>query len=216
MIVRPRFLYAPEGEEGAAPPKGEEKPPEGAPPAKPEEGAPPETGQLTLTQAQFDARMKKAREAWEKEAKEAADKANLTEVERLKAEKQEAEGKVTQAQQAANQRLIKAEAKIQAQALGVKADRLAMFLKNVDLDDIDVDDNGEPDEKAIKAAVEATLALLPEFKGSTAPPAGSSGGEHNGAAGKVWTKAEVAALSVEDFEKHEAEIMAQTRSGTLA
>lgn len=135
----------------------------------------------TLTQAEVDAivekRLGRAKKAWEKEQAEAAEKAKMTEAERLKAEKAEAEQAAQARTDAANARVIRAEAKAAALAAKVKPERAKAFLKILDLDDIEVDDDGEPDGDAIKAAVKATLELMPEFKGTAT---GASGSEHGG------------------------------------
>lgn len=121
----------------------------------------------TFTQAELDEIIKKrlAREkkSWEQQLEEEKKKAAMTEAERLKAEKEEAERKAKEAQQAANQRLITAEAKVQAAALGVKPEKLSYVLKLADLSDVEVDENGSVDEKAVKAAVEKVLKDLPEL-----------------------------------------------------
>lgn len=134
----------------------------------------------TLTQTEVDAilnkRLGQAKKAWEKEQAEAAEKAKMTEAEKLKAEKAEAEKAAADRTAAADQRVIRSEAKVAAVAAGVKPDRTAAFLRVVDLDDIEIGDDGDPDPAAIKAAVEATLKDFPEFKGATAT--GASGGEH--------------------------------------
>lgn len=92
----------------------------------------------------------------------------------LAAAKATAEG----ATQTANARLIAAEAKVQAAALGVKPDRVSHALKLADLSTITVGEDGEPNAVAIKAALEAVVKDLPELKGAQA--AARSGGEFNG------------------------------------
>lgn len=139
-------------------------------------------GEKTLTQAEVDEIVKKRlgreRKAWEKEQAEAAEREKMTEAERLKAEKAEAEQAAQARTDAANQRVIRAEAKAAALAAKVKPDRAKAFLKIVDLDEIEVDDDGEPDSAAIKEAVKAALELMPEFRGTAT---GASGTEHGDA-----------------------------------
>ncbi len=218
-----QFYYAPEGEGGAAgtpPPEGsgEGAAGQGEGSGTPPEGTGTEAPKLTLTQAELDAqinaRLAKAQKQWQDKAEADAAAAAMTETERLKAEKDQAIKDAADKVKGANAKLVGADARVQAVAAGVKSERVALFLKNVDLSDIEVDDDGNFDEAKVKAAVQATLDLLPEFKGSTAP-AGSSGGDHTGGTGKKWTREEVGKLSAEEFAKNETEIMAQMRAGTL-
>jgi hypothetical protein len=121
-------------------------------------------------------RLGQARKQWEKDAAAAAEKAKMTEADRLKAEKAEAEKAAEERTSAANARVIRAEAKVAAVAAGVKPDRAAKFLKLLDLDGVELDDQGDPDGKAIAAAIKSTLDDFPEFKGTATK--GASGGEH--------------------------------------
>lgn len=135
---------------------------------------------VSMTQAELDAlvqkRLGQAQKRWEKDQADAKAKAEMTEAERLKAEKADVEKAAAEQVTAANNRVIRAEAKAAALAAGVKPDRAAAFLRVADLDGIDVDDDGTPDSDAIAKAVKAVLDDFPEFKGS--PKAGASGGEH--------------------------------------
>lgn len=137
----------------------------------------------TFTQAELDAivkrRLARAKKEADAEREEAERKAKMDENERLKAEKQEAERKAQDAIAAANARAVRAEAKAQAASLGVKPDRLDYVLKLADLTEIEPDEDGEIDTKAVKAAVERVLKDLPELKGDGAG-AGANGGEFNG------------------------------------
>lgn len=64
----------------------------------------------------------------------------------------------------ANAVLIKANAQIQAANLGVKSNKLDYVVKMADLTKITIDDDGNPDEAAIKSAVEQVLKDVPELK----------------------------------------------------
>jgi len=66
----------------------------------------------------------------------------------------------------ANAVMIKANAQIQASNLGVKSNKLDYVVKMADLTKITIDDSGNPDEAAIKAAVEQVLKDVPELKDS--------------------------------------------------
>src|SRR5690625_1555873 len=102
----------------------------------------PEPGK-TFTQEKLDENISKSlareRKQWEQQIEEERKKAAMTEAERLKAEKEEAERKAQDAQTAANQRIINAEAKVLAVSLGVKPERVAYALKLADLSAVEVD-----------------------------------------------------------------------------
>jgi hypothetical protein len=76
--------------------------------------------------------------------------------------------------------LRKADAKLQAAALGIKPERVDYALKLANIDAVEVKD-GVVDNAAIKAALEAVLKDLPELKGVAVPPAG--GGDFGGGSG---------------------------------
>jgi hypothetical protein len=117
------------------------------------------------------AREKKTlRKSIEDELKAEAAKANLSEVEKLKAEKAEAEKKAADTTTVADKRIINAESRIQAAALGVAPERISYVLKLADLTTVEIGDDGEPDAKAIKTALEAVKKELPElFSGEVRP-----------------------------------------------
>jgi len=130
----------------------------------------PKSDVKTITQEELDRiiqqRLQRERKKWEQQIEEERRKAAMTEAERLKAEKEEAERKAQEAQAAAHRRIIQAEAKAQALALGVRPDRLEYALRLADLSEVEVGDDGEPDAAAIKAALEKVLNDLPELKGA--------------------------------------------------
>ena len=107
-----------------------------------------------------------------------AKEAEMTEAEKLKAAKDAAEKEKSDILSKANQRAVTSEAKVIASDLGVKADKLAFVMKLADLTDISVDDSGEPDAKAIRAALEAVKASVPELFGQGGT--GKSGGDFTG------------------------------------
>lgn len=147
----------------------------------------------TFTQDELDQiiqrRLARERKQWEQQLEEERKKAKMDEAERLRVEKEDAEKRAQEAHAAANQRIIAAEAKVQAVALGVKPERVAYALKLADLSEVEVGDNGDPDTAAIKTAIEAVLNDLPELRGSVAPP--KSGSEFQGGQGtdkNPWSK----------------------------
>lgn len=124
-------------------------------------------GAAKFSQEDVDAiitkRLAREQKAWEAKLEEEKKKANMTEQEKLKAAAEEAEKKGKVAVDAANARIIAAEAKVQAAALGVKPEKVAYVLKLADLSGVAVDDNGNIDEKEVKKAVEKVTKDLPEL-----------------------------------------------------
>lgn len=123
----------------------------------------------TFTQDELDAiltkRLAREQKSWEAKVEEEKKRANMTDQEKLKAAAEEAEKKGKAAVDLANQRLVTAEAKAQALALGVKPEKIPHLLKLADLSAADVDDKGNVSEKVVKQALEAVLKDLPELKG---------------------------------------------------
>lgn len=122
----------------------------------------------TFSQEELDAiitkRLAREQKAWEIKVEEERKKANMTEQEKLKVAAEEAEKRGKAAVDLANQRLVAAEAKAQALALGVKPEKIAYLLRLADLSAADVDDKGTVNEKVVKQAIEAVLKDLPELK----------------------------------------------------
>jgi hypothetical protein len=190
-------------EEGAEGGEGEEEKPKGKSFSQDE---------VEKIVAKREARLRKK---LEKDAEEAKKKAEMSEADKLKAEKEEAEAKATEAHGKAAQMLIRADAKVAAVDAGVAAKHVDKFLRLIDLSEIEVDEKGDPDKAAIKAAVASELEDSPMFKAEEGK-GGASGGDFGGDAGKKkWTLAEVEKLTEEQYEKHRDEIMAQRRAGTL-
>lgn len=107
-----------------------------------------------------------------------------------------------------NKRAVTAEAKAVALGSGVKPDRMNRFLRLVDLDDVDVDDDGEVDEDAVADAVKAALEDVPEFAGSgeskDEPKRTKSGGDnHKGDdTGPLLTREQIKAMSPEEINEN--------------
>lgn len=103
-----------------------------------------------------------------KAAKAEADKGNLTAVQKRA---EEAEAKLTAAEKAANARIISTEAKIMARDLGVSKESLSYVLRLADLSMVTVDANGDPDAKALEAAINKVLTDVPALKSTEQQPA---------------------------------------------
>lgn len=169
--------------------------------------------EVTMTQADLDAliakRLDRERKKWDTDAQAASERAKLDEVDRLKAEKADSDNAVAEAKREALSIRVETTAERLALKAGVKPDRVERFLRNVDLSDLDeLTEDGKPNQAALTKLIGDTLADVPEFRGQTA--AGASGAEFGGdPAKKVWTRAEIAKLSADDYAKHETEILAQ-------
>jgi len=184
---------APPGEPGGTPPA---TPPAGeTPPAAPPEPKAEQVKFDKVQQAEIDRIVADAkRTAAEKATKEAAatakqeaDRAKLDEVERLKLENADKDKAAADATTKANQRVVRVETKAAALVAGVKADAIAEFMSVVDTSAIELDDDGEPNAKAIEKAIKVVLdkpTFKAAFMGTPDGKGGGSGGEHNGTGGK--------------------------------
>ena len=86
---------------------------------------------------------------------------------------------------AANARVISAETKVQAIALGIKSDRVDYAVRLADLSKVAVGGDGAVDVDAIKAALEQVVNDLPELKGTVGnEPGFRVGGPGQGTATK--------------------------------
>lgn len=231
IFIRPEsgFYFGPDdGKGGGAAPAGG-APAGGAPTdGKPAEGAEPEpTG--TITEAalqerlarqarQFEAQRAGDRAQWESDLKAYAQGENATAEEQAVAGRLAAESNAAKAEAKALATDVSASAQRLALAAGVNPARVAKFLKLLDLDPAAVAPGGKIVDASIQDLIDDELKDSPEFKGEATPapkaPEGQaadhSGGGNDGAP-KVWTRAQVDALSVADFEKHEEAIMKQMR-----
>lgn len=112
----------------------------------------------------FDTRLKREKAAWEAEQKKQREREEMAETERLKQEKEDAEKEAQERVDKAHARVIRSEAKSVAAELGVKnAKKLKRLFKQVDFTDVEMDDSGEPDEQAIREAIEDVLEDIPEL-----------------------------------------------------
>lgn len=128
------------------------------------EAAPAKTERM-FTQRELEDILK-ARLAREKEKMEEEKKrAQMTELERLNAEKADAERRAAEAVKRANERLLLAEAKSRLLASGVKAEKAERALKvlRADLTDIPVDEDGAVDTAALETIIRQFITDFPEF-----------------------------------------------------
>jgi hypothetical protein len=123
-------------------------------------------------------RLARERKSWETQLEEEKKKASMSEAERLKAEKEEAEARLTALQTEHSKRLINAEAKLIATELGVKADKMKYLMKLVDLDEVTLDEEGNVDTEELTKSIQAVLDAIPELKGGVV--ISKAGAEFNG------------------------------------
>lgn len=173
-------------------------------------------GGKTFTQDELDAiidkRLKRERKKWQDTVEEEKRKAQMTEQERLKAEKEDAEKRARDAEARFNERLIKAEAKAVAAELGIKAERVNYLLKLADLDGIEVDD-GEVDAGVIKASIQKVVTDMPELLGKKAANTGDDFSQTDQT--KVLTLEDVKNMNPEELDKNWSAVSDALTKGTI-
>lgn len=141
-----------------------------------------EKGRATKKFADYDdLKAERDRLKTEEDARKAAE---LTETERLQAQKDEADRKVTEATEArdkaltaANSRVIKAEFKLLAKEAGIRGDALDDAFKLADISNVKVDDDGNVDGVAdVIAALKAAKPYLAEQPKKEPKQIGDGGG----------------------------------------
>lgn len=140
------------------------------------------------------------------ELKAESDKANLTEIERLKKDKEDADTKVSDAEKRSNQRIVAADARVIASELGVKADRIPYLLKLVDLSEVTVGEDGEPDSTATRSAIEKILKAMPELKGASDGKGGNDIKGNGGGDDGPLTREKILAMAPEERTRRMPEI----------
>jgi hypothetical protein len=173
-----RTALADEGAEGGTEPNTTPSNDGGQEPNTTPEGG----GEKLFSQEDLDKiiqkRLARERKSWETQLEEEKKKASMSEAERLKAEKEEVEARLTALQTEHSKRLINAEAKLIATELGVKADKMKYLMKLVDLDEVTLDEDGNVDTEELTKSIQAVLDAIPELKGGVVIP--KAGAEFNG------------------------------------
>lgn len=102
---------------------------------------------------------------------------NKSELERAQERAQQAEQKLQEVMAQAQNVAKLTEAKLIAMEIGVNPARIDHFLKLADLSNVEVDENGNVDTKALKDVLGSLLKELPEFKKTVtdAPQGGTDG-----------------------------------------
>lgn len=142
-------------------------------------------------------RLARERKQWEKALEEERKKANMDELERVKHEKEKVEEEATTTLLKASEKLVCAEAKVQALALGIEAKKLSYVLKLADLDTAElVTETGEVDEKGVKTAIKAVVADFPDLV--TKPEVSRGGSDFSKGNNKGMTLEQFNALNYKD------------------
>ena len=134
----------------------------------------------TFTQAELDkiidTRLKRAAKEAEARLEDERKKAAMSESERLAAQVNEAVKLAQDAKTQADRRVIQAEARAQAAALGVKPEHVGYLLRLTDLSAVTIGDDGEPNAQEITAAIGAVIKDFPLLVGRTTPTADAGAG----------------------------------------
>lgn len=149
----------------------------------------------------------KERKRADDEKRKAEERAKLSAEEKAEAERKDREEAAAKREEAANNRLINMEIRDVARDLGVSAKKLDRFLKVVDRDNIQVDEDGNIERSAVETAVKGVLADMPEFKGtggSRGPGSDFGGGDTGGA---KYTLAQINDMSPEEVAKNYDDVM---------
>ncbi|MDE5415491.1 capsid assembly scaffolding protein Gp46 family protein [Alkalihalobacterium chitinilyticum] len=142
-------------------------------------------------------RLARERKQWEKALEEERKKANMDELERVRHEKEEAEKKATESSLKASEKLVLAEAKVQALALGIEAKKLNYVLKLADLEVPElVTEEGEVYEKGVKMAIKAIVTDFPELVSK--PEVSKGGSDFSKGSNKGMTLEQFNALSYKE------------------
>ena len=215
----PPMSDAPPIDAPPAPPAGDQPPAppaaDGGAPAKPQY-TPEQQAHIDQMAAEIRAQTRAAAEQAtrakvEAEIRQLAEREQMDAAARAQAEKNDLEQAAAEKVTAAEKRAMQADARAELAALGVPKASLATALRLVDLESIENPDDADAIAAACAAAIAAVPGLIPAA--GTPAPGAPSGGEFGAdGTGKVWTAAEIAALSIEDYDKHRDAIQEQMRT----
>lgn len=160
------------------------QPPPGGSAPTPEPPGGQKTDEPKFTQADLDKiiadRLKAEQDKFDKRLAQETEKAGKNELEKAQLEKQQAETDRDEKVSEARNLLVDSIAEAEAVAAGVKPERVARFLKSVDLTTDGIVDSGRVDRDKIKTAVASALEDVPEFKATPPGPPKKSGGDMGG------------------------------------
>jgi hypothetical protein len=211
-------MTAPTGEQQTSGEQGSEGQQTGQSTESGQPGGQTSTPEAKFTQADLDRilgeRLASEKTKHDQALKQAQELAGKNETEKLTIERDQATQRAQEATQKAAERVAKTEAKVAAIAAGANPDRLAAIVRNADLTAAVKD--GEVDEAAVKAAIDAVLTEYPEWKKAHTGPS-SSGGELNGSeSGKPsFTRAQIEAMSPDERVRRIEEINDAMANGRI-
>jgi hypothetical protein len=208
MYGRRFLLHAPDATgnaDGGAGGAGDDagKPNDGA-------GAAAAAGVRTFTQEELDkivsSRVERAKAETKQAIEDEAKKAAMSAEDKLKQEIEALKRANEATTKAANERILRTEAKLQLTSKGYSPEQAAILMRAIDLSGVDVDGAGEFDSAAVTAAIDEVAKVMP-------PAIQAAGTERSGPDFKgeekgkrVYTKAEIAAMSPEEYAAAEKDI----------
>lgn len=124
----------------------------------------------------------------------------------------DAKSKAVQAEERANAKLVAAEVKVQCAQIGIIDPDAAFAL--MDKQGIGVDDAGAV--TGVDVALRALLEAKPYLKaGAGGQPLGGGSNPPNNDTGHIFTRAEISAMSNDEYLKNQAVILEQTAKGLI-
>lgn len=143
-------------------------------------------------------RIAKERKNAAKAQQDALDREKMTADQKAENDRIVAEKKAADREAKANERMVNLEVKDVARELGVPAKKVDRFMKLVDREGIDIDDDGNVSKSDVEAAVKSILADFPEFKASehTKGPGGGYDGSKNTA---KYSKTQIEAMTTKEI-----------------
>ena len=135
----------------------------------------------TFTQEDVERIVKQRLERERAKAEEQKRKATLSAEERAREELAQRDQRL----QAMNARIIKAEARAALAKAGVKPDRLDYALRALDLEGVNVNDDGDLDTKTLDASVKQLVDSVPEFRTNNTPQTAHPGNKPARQAGGI-------------------------------
>lgn len=155
-------------------------------------------------------RLAKEAKKQEKAVQDAIEREKMTAEEKAEQDRIVAEKKAKDREAKANERVVNLEIKDIAREMGVPSKKLERFLKVVDREDIEVDDDGNVDRSQVETAVKALLADMPEFKGpdNQKGPGGDFNGTNNSA---KFSKTQIQAMQPEEIAKNWDDVQASMK-----
>ena len=189
------ILFNPESEEGTT--STEQKTEEGTPS---EDTTSEQAKEKTFTQSDIDAILKKRLAEVERRHSSELEKLKMDEIDRIKAEKQEVVEKHEKTEtELKNTRLETLVLKFATKA-NIKADRLDLVFRMVDVSEITFDENLKPDAKQVESAINELVKTLPELVSNGRTQTG--GTPVQGTSGEPLTREAIRNMSRDDLVKN--------------